>query len=1318
MADAVKKSRIVSDDENLEEAFLEEFNLRLKNCMSQDDLQKETEPPEPDDIYENINSPKKVILDTNNFLQTEIEENHYEVPKGTRLKNGTKENGHKSEEEIYESIPEKTDTNLDQNYIPMVENKNEIDLSPQKSEEYEPMGLEEVRSNLYESVELAKTEQPPKKATPTLNLPTTCFTDYSEDMSPDKEGKCSVTARDRMLLSCDDTSTLLFTQTVTSPMLTPSEENIDFLKGFQRDNTISESTATNSSPPKDLEEKLEASETSPDVSENLEEEKTAAAENFYENTDFYNNTTPENMYENVNMEANAASNVEEEAIYEQLELKNKTPEEQEEGNIYQNIEEALAEDVIQKNRKSQDTDEGSLEEFIRYEKEVSESFLVNKERFEEDIEEEINDVEGENIQEFDNQEVIDPPVEQETISTTEKTIAEPLQNGQQESMESIQTSLDSVSESKEKIFSETYKELIYHQKSESNSNYYEKYTEVLTKKSKTNDLMTNREKDTETVPAEIVKNLKSQFQSKADGAEVVGIVRKVTNTTAAEIKSANIINQIKTKFEGATDSGGGKTTVVDGDTTEYSETIVETNAPGEKCIKKKKVKKTRKEEKENISVTENGQVDGENFYNVSVKNLCRSFGDLTKLEKDRNNRKNIDRMRTKSLTDMEISHSNNKTIENVFSGVSVRTLKEKFNSAGNNTNCNPLKGSNKKSSFSKFDALQKKNVLHVRSSDSTKAQEKFSNGSQIELSTNCKSCGKQVFQMEQIKAERSLWHKNCFRCTECSKQLTVDTYESNDGSLYCKPHFKALFAPKAVEEDASPKPRRPELIIRENQPQELPPDVVRASDKPDLGLEELQSLNVKERFQVFEHYQQQTETNEMEKGALNVKRSPSILSKLARFQKHGMDIGVSNEALDGIPIEESESEEEEDDVPDGEDADLVRAKKVQKEKPFHFTGMSDVKKRWEQGDNAREERREETKQEIQNIRTRLFMGKQEKMKEAYQQAVMESESSSNLRKNISEKIEACDTKSIKERFEKGENVNEKTDKENRNEEEEVYESEISKKSRSLFLELDASASKAPQLSPVTPPKLEVKKAREAYLEKASKEDTVKSTETVEEVEVKTADIQERFKFFETYKEPEKHKKQFRITPPRDPSQVKTETPDREIYRDPDVIRADEEFVDDSKVAQESHTASKMLNKFRQMEENLTREPEIQGPKPLKCFTPPPEPSKPETQSEEEESSEYEEEEEETEEVDNSGKLPQDLIEAQKAARAKQLRAKFEKWEANEIKKEQNSINITEEYGEEQSQIESTRVLRARFEQMRGSSTETAKSARVKPNRFV
>jgi hypothetical protein len=360
-----------------------------------------------------------------------------------------------------------------------------------------------------------------------------------------------------------------------------------------------------------------------------------------------------------------------------------------------------------------------------------------------------------------------------------------------------------------------------------------------------------------------------------------------------------------------------------------------------------------------------------------------------------------------------------------------------------------------------------------------------------------------------------------------------------------------------------------------------------ASDKPDLGLEELQSLNVKERFQVFEHHQQ-TETNEDRTlSTVNVKRSPSILSKLAKFQAKGMDIGVADDSLNGIPIEESSSEEEEeDDGIEGEDADLIRAKKVQKEKPFHFTGMSDVKSRWEQGEqhSSRDERREERKQEIQSIRNRLFMGKQGKMKEAYQQAVMESESCVNLRK---EPIEICDTKSLKERFEKGELVNEHEAKEKDAEDTEVFESEISKKSRSLFLELDANASKAPQLTPISTPKIDVKKVREAP------------------------------------------------------------TPDRDVYRDPEIVRS-EELVEDSVIAKETHTATKMLNKFRQMEENLTKEPQPSGPKPLKRFTPPPEPARPESSSEAESGSEEESEEED--EPDNVKVADDDLIEVELSRR--------------------------------------------------------------------
>lgn len=42
--------------------------------------------------------------------------------------------------------------------------------------------------------------------------------------------------------------------------------------------------------------------------------------------------------------------------------------------------------------------------------------------------------------------------------------------------------------------------------------------------------------------------------------------------------------------------------------------------------------------------------------------------------------------------------------------------------------------------------------------------------------------------------------------------FSVDTYESNEGSLYCKPHFKALFTPKAVEDD-TPRKLNKKLLV-------------------------------------------------------------------------------------------------------------------------------------------------------------------------------------------------------------------------------------------------------------------------------------------------------------------------------------------------------------------------------------------------------------------------------------------------------------------------------------------------------------------------
>lgn len=77
-------------------------------------------------------------------------------------------------------------------------------------------------------------------------------------------------------------------------------------------------------------------------------------------------------------------------------------------------------------------------------------------------------------------------------------------------------------------------------------------------------------------------------------------------------------------------------------------------------------------------------------------------------------------------------------------------------------------------------------------------------------------------------------------------------------------------------------PSKPELIIRESQPIELPPDVVRSSDKTDLGLSELQQLNVKERYNMFENGKREESHQLLERDERIMKRGSTVLSKLAK----------------------------------------------------------------------------------------------------------------------------------------------------------------------------------------------------------------------------------------------------------------------------------------------------------------------------------------------------------------------------------------------------------------------------------------------------
>lgn len=115
---------------------------------------------------------------------------------------------------------------------------------------------------------------------------------------------------------------------------------------------------------------------------------------------------------------------------------------------------------------------------------------------------------------------------------------------------------------------------------------------------------------------------------------------------------------------------------------------------------------------------------------------------------------------------------------------------------------------------------------------------------------------------------------------------------------------------------------------------------------------------------------------------------------------------------------------------------------------------------------------------------------------------------------------------------------------------------------------------------------------------------------------------------------------------------------------------------------------------------------IAGPKPLKRFTPPPDDNRrirtrnSESENDCTDSEEDDEDEEESESdaapsnqdyVRSSDKnVDEFLQQAQSAARAKQLRAKFEKWESREIAREQNNSSVMLYDGNEQSQVETAK----------------------------
>ncbi|XP_062827029.1 LIM domain and actin-binding protein 1 isoform X2 [Anolis carolinensis] len=73
-----------------------------------------------------------------------------------------------------------------------------------------------------------------------------------------------------------------------------------------------------------------------------------------------------------------------------------------------------------------------------------------------------------------------------------------------------------------------------------------------------------------------------------------------------------------------------------------------------------------------------------------------------------------------------------------------------------------------------------------------KAVKKF----QLPPKEACVACKKTVYPMERLLANQQIYHISCFRCSYCNSKLTLGTYASLHGSIYCKPHFNQLFKAK------------------------------------------------------------------------------------------------------------------------------------------------------------------------------------------------------------------------------------------------------------------------------------------------------------------------------------------------------------------------------------------------------------------------------------------------------------------------------------------------------------------------------------------
>jgi len=59
----------------------------------------------------------------------------------------------------------------------------------------------------------------------------------------------------------------------------------------------------------------------------------------------------------------------------------------------------------------------------------------------------------------------------------------------------------------------------------------------------------------------------------------------------------------------------------------------------------------------------------------------------------------------------------------------------------------------------------------------------------------CPICDDGVLLMEKIELNEKAYHKSCFRCCKCKKNLTLGDFRKNNDDLYCAKHYGEIINP-------------------------------------------------------------------------------------------------------------------------------------------------------------------------------------------------------------------------------------------------------------------------------------------------------------------------------------------------------------------------------------------------------------------------------------------------------------------------------------------------------------------------------------------